>query len=502
METKIDINPVADIFPMMTEDELDGLKADIKANGLLEPVWLHPDGSIIDGRNRYKACTELGIDPKFRTWDGTGSLVQFVISLNLHRRHLTAMQKAVVAAEALPFAEAEAKQRQQAAGKETHGHRGQKQLEENFPQAVSPHEINKNPTKDVVKRKAQARVVVAKAVGVNERYVQDVKKYKKDAPDVYDAIKSGKLNGNQAKQIAQLSKETRNEVFEQRKINPNGDLKKIIKGVTKAKRKALVSNAVKVNHCHNVSSRGITLINGDFSDEVKGVKDASIDLILTDPPYNISKKRIFTRDNNSDIDKDFGGGEWDNQSFEDFVKCISTWVSESERILVPGGSAYFFTSHLYLSFFTQIINKTNGLTFREVLLWCKTNPPPQFMKHTYRPCVEYIIFFTKDGGDHTFNWQGDKQEMLQYRLSPICGRSERVKLIDGQTLHPTQKPEALIRYLIEISSNHSDTIFDGFMGVGTTMAVSKKTGRRGIGIEQNKVYYNAAVKRIDEIVNE
>jgi N6-adenosine-specific RNA methylase IME4 len=89
---------VANIFPMMTDAEFASLKADIAENGLREAVWLHPNGSIIDGRNRYNACTELGIVPEFREWNGDGSLVSFVVSLNLHRRHLTESQRAMVAA--------------------------------------------------------------------------------------------------------------------------------------------------------------------------------------------------------------------------------------------------------------------------------------------------------------------------------------------------------------------------------------------------------------------
>jgi N6-adenosine-specific RNA methylase IME4 len=93
-----EFHEVANIFPLMTEAEFSSLKADIAENGLREAVWLHPDGSIIDGRNRYNACTELGIVPEFREWNGDGSLVSFVVSLNLHRRHLTESQRAMVAA--------------------------------------------------------------------------------------------------------------------------------------------------------------------------------------------------------------------------------------------------------------------------------------------------------------------------------------------------------------------------------------------------------------------
>jgi hypothetical protein len=97
METK-EFHPVADLFPLMGDEELLALADDIKANGLLEPIWLGPDGRIIDGRNRYRACELAEVEPAYRTWDGEGSLIKFAISLNLHRRHLNESQRGTIAA--------------------------------------------------------------------------------------------------------------------------------------------------------------------------------------------------------------------------------------------------------------------------------------------------------------------------------------------------------------------------------------------------------------------
>ena len=93
-----------------------GGSADILENGQREPIWIY-DGKIIDGRNRYRACRDAGIEPALRTWNGEGSLVQFVVSLNLHRRHLTSSQRAAIAAEALEQLKAEAKERQREGGR-------------------------------------------------------------------------------------------------------------------------------------------------------------------------------------------------------------------------------------------------------------------------------------------------------------------------------------------------------------------------------------------------
>lgn len=91
-------HPVADLFPLMDGAEFDELKADIASNGLLERIWLDAEGSIIDGRNRHRACIETETEPHFRTWSGQGSLVSFVVSMNLHRRHLNESQRAMIAA--------------------------------------------------------------------------------------------------------------------------------------------------------------------------------------------------------------------------------------------------------------------------------------------------------------------------------------------------------------------------------------------------------------------
>lgn len=101
------VHEVASIFPMMSDADLTKLADDIKENGLREPIWVH-EGKIIDGRNRYRACRLAGIEPSFRNWPGNGSLVAFVLSLNLHRRHLTDQQRALVAARAKAGLEAEA----------------------------------------------------------------------------------------------------------------------------------------------------------------------------------------------------------------------------------------------------------------------------------------------------------------------------------------------------------------------------------------------------------
>ena len=92
----METHPLADLFPPMTTEEMASLVEDIKANGLAQPIVTH-EGAILDGRHRYHACLQAGVEPQFTEFQGSDALA-FVISANLNRRHLTDSQRAMVAA--------------------------------------------------------------------------------------------------------------------------------------------------------------------------------------------------------------------------------------------------------------------------------------------------------------------------------------------------------------------------------------------------------------------
>jgi len=91
-------HPIADIFPMLPEEDLNALAADIQTHGLRDPIWIY-EGAVLDGRNRWMACEIAGVQPTTRAYNGNDP-VAFVLSTNLYRRHLTQAQKAIVASKA------------------------------------------------------------------------------------------------------------------------------------------------------------------------------------------------------------------------------------------------------------------------------------------------------------------------------------------------------------------------------------------------------------------
>lgn len=100
-----ELHPLCTLFPRLSGSEFDALRDDIKENGLRQPIVLH-EGMILDGGNRYRACVEAGIEPTFEQFGG-GNLVSFVLSANLHRRHMSPGQQAAIVSSAQDWAKAQ-----------------------------------------------------------------------------------------------------------------------------------------------------------------------------------------------------------------------------------------------------------------------------------------------------------------------------------------------------------------------------------------------------------
>lgn len=173
----MNIHPAANIFPPMTDEEFRDLVEDIRTHGLLEPVWVDRDGLLIDGRHRVRACEELGIDCASRIYDGDDPIA-FVVSLNLHRRHLTKGQLALSAARARGYYDEQAKERRAITLKQN-----------------KSTDVETLPQRD----EGKARDQVGKAFGVSGKYVDYATKVLKNAvPEVVAAVDKGSMSINTA----------------------------------------------------------------------------------------------------------------------------------------------------------------------------------------------------------------------------------------------------------------------------------------------------------------
>jgi site-specific DNA-methyltransferase (adenine-specific) len=229
---------------------------------------------------------------------------------------------------------------------------------------------------------------------------------------------------------------------------------------------------------------------------LKQLPDASVDLILTDPPYNISKLNdnrdrsklnspIMRRE--SPLKYDFG--DWDNKTREEFLEFTQSWLSECCRVLKDGGTIISFFNKEDISFLGWTAREY-GIRTRTILSWHKTNPVPSFRKVNYLSACEFLWVGSKGEKSWTFNFKQQK-EMHNFFESPN-------KSSYGKTKHPTEKPLSLIKHLIEIHSNPHDLVVDCFIGSGTTAVASKQLGRDFIGCDINDDYIKMAESRLSE----
>ncbi len=237
----------------------------------------------------------------------------------------------------------------------------------------------------------------------------------------------------------------------------------------------------------------LILIHGDFYQEVDKVGDASVDAIITDPPYHISSNRIYRLANQADWNKNFG--EWDSEPEAAFLANIQTWAATFFRIMKPGATGFMFVGEAYLNI-AQALFDAAGFDIKGTFFWCRANPGTSVTKADFMPAMDHAIQFVKPGGKRTFNYPGEP-ESYNWMKSPICGGRERLANAKGETLHPTQKPEAVIRHLMDLITLPGDLVFDGFMGVGSTGKVARDTGRKFIGIEKDPGYFAAAKSRVE-----
>lgn len=158
----MEFHEVANIFPLLTGTEYVVLREDIKSNGLIEPIVLY-EGKILDGRNRYTACLDIGIEPQCEEYSGKQSPLDYVISKNLHRRHLNETQRAVVASHLAKLSDG-----------------GNRKTE----QSANLH--------------SETWQSAADKMNVSRRTVANVKAIERDAPELLPKMESGEMSVNKA----------------------------------------------------------------------------------------------------------------------------------------------------------------------------------------------------------------------------------------------------------------------------------------------------------------
>ena len=228
----------------------------------------------------------------------------------------------------------------------------------------------------------------------------------------------------------------------------------------------------------------MTLLQGDCLELIKQVPSNSVDLILIDPPYEISRPTNFQSGEETGRDTDrfrisMDFGEWDKN-----FTGLEVVIKEGYRVLRQGGTMICFYDLWKIETLKNLYdsNKFKQVRFIE---WMKTNPVPINSKINYLTNAREVAVSAIKGSKPTFNSSYDNG-LYSY---PICAGKER-------TIHPTQKPLSLITDLVLKHSNEGDMVLDCFMGSGTTGVACKNTNREFIGMELDEKYFEIACNRI------
>lgn len=231
-----------------------------------------------------------------------------------------------------------------------------------------------------------------------------------------------------------------------------------------------------------IKSKKYTLIQGNCLDYLHQIPDDSIDLILTDPPYNIAQYSTgnINLPGRSALNNDLG--DWDLAPIDPVE-----FVDDFKRILKPDGNIFVFTSYNLIGKWHEAFDSEFD-TF-QFFVWHKTNPAPKIFKNGFLNSCEMIACMWNKGHKWNFTKQN---EMHNFFESPICMQPERLK----EPKHPAQKPVRLLEHIIKIASNEGDVVLDPFMGVGSTGVAALNNKRKFIGCEIEKEYFDATVERI------
>lgn len=234
------------------------------------------------------------------------------------------------------------------------------------------------------------------------------------------------------------------------------------------------------------------------------IPDESIDLIFTDPPYNISCATKIYRDyrknkngeqKKGDVSFDFG--EWDYNDYNPIK-----FLEEARKKLNPEGSIIVFMAEQQIGLYQNWFHE--NMCAKQLLIFIKTNPLPQFRLCGYRQATEAMFWATKNplkknSPNFIFLKQ---QEMTNVFYAPIVGGKERRKYTNEQgekkTLHPTQKPLSICQEIIKRHCRVDGVVLDPFSGVGSIPLAAFKLSRNFIGIEREEKFYLDSVKRLEE----
>lgn len=253
------------------------------------------------------------------------------------------------------------------------------------------------------------------------------------------------------------------------------------------------------------------IICGDVLEHLKNIPDNSIDLVVADPPYNLSKGSRINFSNQGVAG--FGGEwnkvmeDWDNMPFYDYLKFSFQWLAEVKRVLKPTGSVWVFGTYHNMGLINLAYQALNIEIINEVV-WYKRNAFPNLAGRRLTASHETLLW-GHSGNDKNRRYYFDYKKSKEYfdpsdlmkaegkqmrTVWDVPNNKESREIEFGK--HPTQKPLRVCKRIIEISSKPGDLVLVPFAGAGSECLAASELGRKFIGFELDQKYIDIANKRI------
>ena len=427
------------IMPDMAKEDYQSLKEDIKNNGFDDkyPIYLY-EGKILDGWHRYNVCYELGIEPVYKTFEGSKFEALNLVVRSETRRHATSSQKAAVAVKTDEVfntikeeTERERREKQAETLKDTHkkGDFGVSRKNLRQTKQFEPEENSqKEETEHKQKEAKETRQKAANMFGTNRSYIDQAQRLKKENPEYLEKIANGE------KTFSDLKKEEKQQKIKQEKKQ---------RKVKEPKYKAYIYNE-------------------DAKDFLERFDRKSIDLLLTDPPYS------------TDIDN--------LQEFLDF------WLFETLEKIKDSGRAFICIGAYpnEIQTYISMLQKTDWIIDCP-LVWTYKNTLGQTPKMKYNLNYQMILHLYKETSRKLNNNITNEMFSVQEINAPD-GRQ-------GDRYFKWQKPDKLANQLINHSTKEKDIIIDPFAGSGSFILQAANNNRSAYGSEVNKEVLNIAKNR-------
>lgn len=234
------------------------------------------------------------------------------------------------------------------------------------------------------------------------------------------------------------------------------------------------------------------IINKDCISAMSDMETDSVDLILTDPPYNLGKFMKSRATNLKQMRSNFfGAAGWDDLDFEEWEASMDRFFADAAKVIKVGGSMIVFMSIIKVETIIRLATK-HGFYYKTTGIWHKQNPMPRNMNLHFINSTEAWIYFVYKKHTGTFNNNG--KAVHDFFETPVTPAGER-----KYGKHPTQKPVALLEKMILLLTNEGEVVFDPFLGSGSTGVAAIANNRLFIGSEINEDYCEICNARLESV---